>query len=232
MYGIKHKLIIAVTGLLLAALLVFAAIQFTNVSASESITEGEARELIKDRYQGEILNLQKVNSTYLIEMKRGEGFYQIKLSENGGEILSFEQKDRILNGEQKQLGEEKIKEIIQAEESGELLSLKRVTHKEKSAFEAIVQKDEEKIKITVDALNGEILFRTADETEVPVRNLTEDEAIQIAIKNEPGQVDDISFEETDSGSYYLVEIEKDDGREAAVQIHAITGTVMSVTWDD
>ncbi|WP_404358173.1 PepSY domain-containing protein [Cytobacillus firmus] len=232
MYGIKHKLIIAVTGLLLAALLVFAAIQFTNVSASESITEGEVRELIKDRYQGEILNLQKVNNTYLIEMKRGEGFYQIKLSENGGEILSFEQKDRILNGEQKQLGEEKIKEIIQAEESGELLSLKRVTHKEKSAFEAIVQKDEEKIKITVDALNGEILFRTADETEVPVRNLTEDEAIQIAIKNEPGEVDDISFEETDSGSYYLVEIEKDDGREAAVQIHAITGTVMSVTWDD
>nr|WP_315363156.1 PepSY domain-containing protein [Cytobacillus firmus] len=232
MYGIKHKLIIAVTGLLLAALLVFAAIKFTNVSASESITEGEAREIIKDRYQGEILNLKKVNSTYLIEMKKEEAFYQIKLSENGGEILSFEKKEQIPNGEQKQLDEEKIKEIIRAEESGELLSLKRVTHKEKSAFEAIVQKDEEKIKITVDALNGEILFRAADEAEVPVRNLTEEEAIQIAQKNEPGEVDDISFEETDSGSYYLVEIEKDDGREAAVQIHAITGTVMSVTWDD
>lgn len=228
----KHKLIIAASGFLLAALLVFAAIQFTNVSASESITESEARELIKDRYQGEILNLKKVNSTYLIEMKRGEGIYQIKLSENGGEILSFEKKEPISNGEQKQLDEEKIKEIIQAEESGELLSLKRVTHKEKSAFEAIVQKDEAKIKITVDALNGEILSRAAVETKVPVRNLTEEEAIQIAQKNEPGEVDDISFEETDSGSYYLVEIEKDDGREAAVQIHAITGKVMSVTWDD
>jgi uncharacterized membrane protein YkoI len=228
----KQKLIIAASGLLLAATLVFAAIQFTNVSASESITEGEAREIIKDRYQGEIHNLKKVNSTYLIEMKRGEGLYQIKLSENGGEILSFEKKERILNGGQKQLDEEKIKEIIQAEESGELLSLKRVTHKEKSAFEAIVQKDEAKIKITVDALNGEILSRAAEETKVSVRNLTEEEAIQIAQKNEPGEVDDISFEETDSGSYYLVEIEKDDGREAAVQIHAITGKVMSVTWDD
>ncbi|AND38787.1 MULTISPECIES: PepSY domain-containing protein [Cytobacillus] len=229
----KHKLIIiSASGLLLAALLVFAVIQFTNVSASESITESEAMEIIKDRYQGEILNLKKVNSTYLIEMKRGKGFYQIKLSENGGEILSFEKKDQISNGEQKQLNEEKIKEIIQAEESGELLSIKKVTHKEKSAFEAIVQKDEEKIKITVDALNGEVLSRAAEETKVPVKNLTEEEAVQIALKNEPGEVDDISFGETDKGPSYLVEIEKDDGREAAVEIHAITGEVLSVTWDD
>ncbi|WP_264736737.1 PepSY domain-containing protein [Cytobacillus firmus] len=229
----KHKpIIISASGLLLAALLVFAVIQFTNVSASESITESEAREIIKDRYQGEILNLKKVNSTYLIEMKRDEGFYQIKLSENRGEILSFEKKGQISNGEQKQLDEEKIKEIIQAEETGELLSLKKVTQKEKSAFEAIVQKDEEKIKIIVDALNGEILSRVAEETKVPVKNLTEEEAVQIALKNEPGEVDDVSFGETDKGSYYLVEIEKDDGREAAVEIHAITGKVLSVTWDD
>ncbi|WP_370221821.1 PepSY domain-containing protein [Cytobacillus sp.] len=229
----KHKLIIiSASGLLLAALLVFAVIQFINVSASESITESEARELIKDRYQGEILNLKKVNSTYLIEMKRGEGFYEIMLSENRGEILSFEKKDQTSNGEQKQLDEEKIKGIIQAEESGELLSLKKVTQKEKPAFEAIVQKDEEKIKIIVDALNGEILSRAAEKTKVPVKNLTEEEAVQIALKNEPGEVDDISFGETDKGSYYLIEIEKDDGREAAVQIHAITGKVLSVTWDD
>ncbi|MGV3264327.1 PepSY domain-containing protein [Cytobacillus pseudoceanisediminis] len=229
----KHKLIIiSASGLLLAALLVFAVMQFTNVSASESVTESEAREIIKDRYEGEILNLKKVNSTYLIEMKRGEEFYQIKLSENGGEILSFEKKDQISNGEQKQLNEEKIKEIIQAEESGELLSIKKVTHKEKSAFEAIVQKDEEKIKITVDALNGEVLSRVTEETKVPVKNLTEEEAVQIALKNEPGEVDDISFGETDKGPSYLVEIEKDDGREAAVEIHAITGEVLSVTWDD
>ncbi|UQX52385.1 PepSY domain-containing protein [Cytobacillus pseudoceanisediminis] len=107
-----------------------------------------------------------------------------------------------------------------------------MTHKEKSAFEAIVQKDEEKIKITVDALNGEVLSRAAEETKVPVKNLTEEEAVQIALKNEPGEVDDISFGETDKGPSYLVEIEKDDGREAAVEIHAITGEVLSVTWDD
>ncbi|RBP92398.1 putative membrane protein YkoI [Cytobacillus firmus] len=229
----KNKLIIiSASGLLLAALLVFAAVQFTNVSSSESITESEAREIIKDRYQGEILNLKKVNSTYLIEMKRDQGFYQIKLSEKRGEILSFEKKDQISNAEQKQLDEEKIKEIIQAEENGELLSLKKVTQKEKSAFEAIVQKDEEKIKITVDALNGEILSRVAEENKGPVKNLTEEEAVQIALKNEPGEVDDISFGETDKGPYYLVEIEKDDGSEAAVEIHAITGKVLSVTWDD
>lgn len=55
----QKPIIILASGLLLAALLVFAVIQFTNVSASESITESEAREIIKDRYQGEILNLKK-----------------------------------------------------------------------------------------------------------------------------------------------------------------------------
>jgi uncharacterized membrane protein YkoI len=228
----KHKLILAASGLLLAAILVFAAIQFTNVSASESITEGEAREIIKDRYEGEILNLKKVNSDYLIEMKKEEALYEIMLSENGGDILSFKKKEQISNGKQKQLNEEKIKEIIRTEESGEVLSLKKVTHKEKPAFEAIVQSDEVKIKITVDALTGKVLSRNAIEEKIPVKNLTEEEAIQIALKNEPGEVDDISFEETDRGSYYLVEIEKDDGREAAVEIHAITGEVLSVSWDD
>ncbi|KAF0817916.1 PepSY domain-containing protein [Cytobacillus sp. FSL R5-0377] len=228
----KKKLVIAGFVLLLAAILVFAAIQFTNVSASESITEGEARELIKDRYQGEIQNLKKVNSNYMIEMKKGEALYEIMLSENGGDILSFEKKEQDSIGKQKQLDEEKIKKIIRAEEPGEVLSMKKVTHKEKSAFEAIVQKDEDKIKITVDAQTGEVVSRYTEEVKSPVKNLTEEEAIQIALKSEPGEVDDISFEESERGSYYLVEIEKDDGREAAVEIHAITGEVLSVSWDD
>ncbi|KON89621.1 hypothetical protein AF332_24235 [Sporosarcina globispora] len=230
----KSKLIIyAASGILLASLLVFAAIQLTDVSASEAITEKEAREIIKDRYQGEILNFKKVNSTYIIEMKRNNGIYQIKMSEDGGEILSFEKKEQISEpDEQKELKEEEVKEIIQDKDPGKLVSFKKVKHKETSAFEAIIQKEEEKIKIIVNALNGEILSRDVQETKVPVKNLTEEQAVQIAINNEPGEVDDISFEEADSGSYYLVEIEKDDGREAAVQIHAITGEIMSVTWED
>ncbi|GIN91014.1 PepSY domain-containing protein [Siminovitchia terrae] len=32
--------------------------------------------------------------------------------------------------------------------------------------------------------------------------------------------------------YYLVEVERDKEKEATVQINAITGEVLSITWDD
>lgn len=65
--------------------------------------------------------------------------------------------------------------------------------------------------------------------------LTEQQAIQIALRQLNGEVDDVDFVKTSEGGYYLVEIEidVDDGPdEATYQIHAISGKVMSVTWDD
>lgn len=62
--------------------------------------------------------------------------------------------------------------------------------------------------------------------------LTEEEAAQLALQHIPGEVDDVDWKQIDGTGFYLVEIDLDDGREAIVQIHAITGEVMSVTWDD
>lgn len=65
--------------------------------------------------------------------------------------------------------------------------------------------------------------------------LTEQQAIQIALRQLNGEVDDVDFVKTSEGGYYLVEIEidVDDGPdEATYQIHAISGKVMSVTWED
>lgn len=62
--------------------------------------------------------------------------------------------------------------------------------------------------------------------------LTEAEAEQIGLSEVSGEVDDVDYEQDGSTPFYLVEIEQEDGPEAVVQIHAITGDVMSVTWDD
>jgi len=72
--------------------------------------------------------------------------------------------------------------------------------------------------------------------EAPTR-LTEAEVSEIAKQQVAGEVEDVDFEQSESGGYYLVEIEQpsqgdDDGPEATVQIHAITGEVLSVVWDD
>lgn len=62
--------------------------------------------------------------------------------------------------------------------------------------------------------------------------ITEEEAVTIALSSVSGDVDDIHFEESGDGAYYLVKIEKENGEEGTVQIHAITGEVMSISWDD
>ena len=46
----------------------------------------------------------------------------------------------------------------------------------------------------------------------------------------------VAFEKTDDGGYYLVEIEQDNEEEEDVEavfhIHAITGDIISVEWDN
>ncbi|REB06136.1 hypothetical protein DVB69_13900 [Sporosarcina sp. BI001-red] len=65
--------------------------------------------------------------------------------------------------------------------------------------------------------------------------ISKQQAIKIALGQLNGEVDDVDFVNTSEGGYYLVEIEidVDDGPdEATYQIHAISGKIMSVTWDD
>jgi uncharacterized membrane protein YkoI len=62
--------------------------------------------------------------------------------------------------------------------------------------------------------------------------ITKEEAITIALKQLPGTLEEIELEESDGVSYYSVEIEEDDQQEATIQVHSITGEIMSVTYDD
>ncbi|WP_301107171.1 PepSY domain-containing protein [Sporosarcina sp.] len=69
--------------------------------------------------------------------------------------------------------------------------------------------------------------------------LTSQQAVNIALKQlnakVPVEVEDVDFVESEQGGYYLVELELDtdaDRNEVVYQIHAISGKVLSVAWDD
>ena len=62
--------------------------------------------------------------------------------------------------------------------------------------------------------------------------ITEQDASDIALKQVKGKVEDVDLKESDGLKYYLVEIESEQDQEATVQIHSITGEVLSITWDD
>src|SRR5699024_5152070 len=69
-------------------------------------------------------------------------------------------------------------------------------------------------------------------TEEKPKNIDEQEAIQIALNTVKGEVDDVNLESSNGQLYYFIEIETADDLEAEIQIHAITGEVISIEWDD
>ena len=61
--------------------------------------------------------------------------------------------------------------------------------------------------------------------------LTEQQVISIASAQFTGEVEDVDFENTADGGYYLIEIDTAE-EEVTVQIHAITGKILSVSFDE
>lgn len=61
--------------------------------------------------------------------------------------------------------------------------------------------------------------------------ISQSRAIQIARAQLKGEVDDVKYEKTADGGYYLIEIEGKDN-EAVFQINAVSGKIMSITQDD
>ena len=78
--------------------------------------------------------------------------------------------------------------------------------------------------------------KAVDKSSTPTKNLaatilSEQKIIAIAQKQLKGEVDSVEFYETADGGYYLVEIETTED-EATFQIHAITGEILSISFDD
>ena len=61
--------------------------------------------------------------------------------------------------------------------------------------------------------------------------LTEQQVISIASAQFTGEVEDVDFENAADGGYYLIEIDTEE-EEVTVQIHAITGKILSVSFDE
>jgi uncharacterized membrane protein YkoI len=160
--------------------------QFTDLNPpSKTITEQQARLLVQERFQGEVTNFKKNDTQYLIELKKQNYLYHIKMSTKSGEVLSISAK---------QLSNEKDPEQSNNEQPVEEIK--------------------------------------PPSNEQQPKSLSNEEAIQIALNQVQGEIDSIVLETKDGQTYYLVEVETPDNQEAVVQVHAITGEVLSVTWDD
>lgn len=212
--------------------------QFEKLSPSaDMLTEQEAQELVQERYQGKVTLLKLFDQQYQIELQKQNKLYVIKLDAQSGKILSFNEStestvpfpDPPLKVE---LPEEELKQIVLGAVNGSLVSFEKVDTNQQPSYKAIVNEADKQTTIIVDATSGDILFTTSSVVNQPPNRLTENEAVTIASSQVQGEVDDIWLDTQGDQTFYLVKIETSDDREATVQIHAITGEVMSVSWDD
>lgn len=139
------------------------------------------------------------------------------------------------------LTKEEAQKLVQDRYQGTVIQI-RLTEE---LYDIELEKEDNLYNIRLDALSGKVLMFTKKGTTSPPpvsptttssnsasKRLTEAEAKEIANKQVNGSVDHVWLETKGELTYYLVEIQTNDEREAIVQIHALTGNVMSVTWDD
>ncbi|KOY84190.1 PepSY domain-containing protein [Lysinibacillus macroides] len=219
----KWMVIIAVTLLLCSGIIWF--IQYRYFHA-EPLSEAEAVQHIETIYQAHVTQVRKQGNSYEMLFTRDKVTYTAMfdaITQQVAELKVKEVHNQLL------LTENEIRQLVKKEYS-EIESVRLADN----VYTMRVEKENKQKELTVDAFSGEIIAeRDIEPSKQPIEGqiLSAQHAIHIAQQQLEGEVDSVDFEETAEGGYYLVEIEtKDD--EATFQIHAVSGKVMSVIWDD
>lgn len=223
--------------LFFAFLIYFSWQRFGPTEASAKILSKQAaQKLVQDRYQGTVIQINLTDKQYHIDLEKKDTIYQIELNAISGKVLSFvkkESKSPPLNEPEVTFkSEDEIRKIILAKVKGTITSFEKIVNEDETIYKAVVKEGNNQTTLSVDALTGKILSSITTQTNTSSRRLTEKEARDIAKKQVNGIVEHIWLETKGEQTYYLVEIETQDDREAIVQIHSITGNVMSISWDD
>jgi uncharacterized membrane protein YkoI len=206
------------------------------INKKEPIAADDIRTQLESMYGGTVDQIAIENGVYKVEMNRSGVSYSAKIDATTGSVISLLQTGGIKEEFPQVLSEAKVKVIIAGRYSGIAERISLNTSGKAPVYEVKLSKDPKFTNVTIDAISGKIISETVKETTGKNALITQEQAIKIAlgqIKSEiVDEVDDFSYVKTDDGGYYLIEIDTKDNRQATIQIHAISGIIMSVTWEE
>lgn len=178
-------------------------------SNANSLNEIEIFEQLEQMYGGEVQSLQLNGDVYKADLERNGALYVLEIDAQTGKIFSLIQT--------KEVTEEAEKPVEQPPSQ-----VKKPNVENPSNNPAVDSKPS-----------------PPQETKPSSVLLTEEQAANIALKalnkGTIAEVDDIDFVKTTEGGYYLIQIDLDTDAEldeVTYQVHAISGEILSVTWDD
>lgn len=218
-----------ITGVILGAGAIFI---LTLTSGKETISNNEITSRIEQMYGGTVSDLILKNDTYIAQIERQDGLYEVVADTSKGNIISITLLEPATIQELPIKTKNEIKSIVSKEYKGTIERLVLSNQAGNPFYAVDIANDESLITLTIDALTGTVLESQEKQTTTEQAFIKKEQAITIAKTQLTGEVQYTTYEETSDGGYYLIEIESEDDREAVIQIHGVSGEILSVTWDD
>ncbi|MBX4152137.1 PepSY domain-containing protein [Paenibacillus lautus] len=203
--------------MLVAVMIIVNAVWSPFSRSTSAMSMDEVVEEVLSQYPGgEITKTALDGGVYRLELQSATGTYEMTVDARQGDIVSIEQRDKTAVKPDPEPGGPR--EPDQPTE----------TDPDNPPSEPADNGGKGAAEGAGDGESG----NGSGTSEPPATMITKEYAIKLSLEKVPGTVEDVEYRESKSSRYYLVEIERADGREATIQVHAITGKIMTVTWDD
>ena len=207
---------------ILPAILVIGIISLSYYAYNQIMTrttfgEAEIANRVESLFNGKVHEVTKRNEQYEVTFSKNDFLYEVTVDVTEG---TFSKIELIKEGKNKSQPIEKEEQAQTEKQVEEEVQVETETPVEKNTEENANLPEEEKANEQ----------STNEKTEV-VKPLTKQEVTKIARSKFGGEVEEIQFVDTNDGGYYNVEIENDED-DATLQIHALTGAILTITYDD
>jgi uncharacterized membrane protein YkoI len=226
----KMKMLLTLAGCLFI-LVAFAMLMIQTID-QKILSEADIKKIIAKDYNGNITNIDLINhkQDYTLTLENSNGIYQIIASSSSGQMkemkqLKSYQKPNEKNAElqAEEVAVKKVKgTVIQKKEKSDRFIF--TIQSKKELYQVDVEKD------TFKVIEAEKKKPTSKEKKLT--KITVEEAIQIAVQEVGGTVDDADLETFSGMLVFEVELDLPDGREAEVLVNAYTGDIEGITYEN
>ena len=226
----KLKMLLTLAGCLFI-LVAFAMLMIQTID-QKILSEADIKKIIAKDYNGNITNIDLINhkQDYTLTLENSNGIYQIIASSSSGQMKEMKQ----LKSYQKP--NEKNAELQAEEAAVKKVKGTVIQKKEKSdRFIFTIQSKKELYQVDVEKDTFKVIEaekKKPTSKEKKLTKITVEEAIQIAVKEVGGTVDDADLETFSGMLVFEVELDLPDGREAEVLVNAYTGDIEGITYEN
>lgn len=203
----------AVIGVLLFAL--------QQIFVKTTLSEQEIINRVESLYNGSVEDITKNTEHYNVVFSDGAKVYEVLVDEEQG---TFHHLTLLAQRDEKNVA---TNVSPQDETTEPAVSQSKETSNSSNTSSKDVPKATPESSVDKQATNN----TPVEKPKITSIQITEQSATNIALQQLNGEVEDVELFSSADGGYYIVEIETDE-QEAAFQIHAITGKILSVVYDD